>query len=142
LLKKKYAKKIERVSGYVLPNGPKSFYCRFNYLLIFKGNNMSIQSKGALLASAAGLLALSLGAFAADAPKGSSGLAVASNDKVHCYNVHDCKGNSDCKTTAHMCKGQNACKGNGFKGITAKECLAKDGTIGDLKEAKAAAKKA
>ena len=54
------------------------------------------------------------------------------NDKVHCYNVHDCKGNSDCKTTEHACKGQNACKGHGFKAASAKDCLAKGGTIGDL----------
>ena len=102
---------------------------------------MTNQSKGASLAAAAGLLALSFGAFAADAPKGSSGAAVAGADKVHCYNVHDCKGKSDCKTTAHSCKGQNGCKGQGFKGISAKECLTKDGTIGDLKE-KQAEKKA
>ncbi len=83
-------------------------------------------------ALAAGALALAAGAMAADAPKGSSGKAVAANDKVHCYNVHDCKGNSDCKTTEHGCKGQNACKGHGFKAVTAKECLSKGGTIGDL----------
>lgn len=97
---------------------------------------MSLQSKGALLASAAGLLALSFGAFAADAPKGSNGVAVAANDKVHCYAVHDCKGNSDCKTTENSCKGQNACKGHGFKGLGAKACLDKGGTIGDLNEKK------
>ncbi len=83
-------------------------------------------------AFAAGALALASAAFAADAPKGSSGKAVAANDKVHCYNVHDCKGNSDCKTTEHACKGQNACKGHGFKAASAKDCLAKGGTIGDL----------
>ena len=98
---------------------------------------MTNQSKGVSLAAAAGLLALSFGAFAADAPKGSSGAAVGANDKVHCYNVHDCKGNSDCKTAEHSCKGQNGCKGHGFKAVAAKECLAKDGTIGDRKEKKA-----
>ena len=102
---------------------------------------MSVQSKGAALASAAGLLALSLGAFAADPPKGSSGVAVAAGDKVHCYAVHACKGNSDCKTAEHSCKGQNACKGHGFKGIAAKACLDQGGVIGDLVEKKAAEKK-
>jgi hypothetical protein len=97
---------------------------------------MELKTKGVSLAAAAGLLALSFSAISADPPKGSSGLAVAANDKVHCYNVHDCKGNSDCATADHKCKGQNGCKGQGFKGITAKECLAKDGTIGDLKEKK------
>ena len=84
----------------------------------------------AALASAAALFALS--AFAADPPAGSSGLAVAASDKVHCYGVHDCKGKADCKTAENACKGQNACKGHSFKGMTAKDCLTKSGTIGDL----------
>lgn len=77
-------------------------------------------------------LALAASAYAADAPKGAGGKAIAANDKVHCYNVHDCKGNSDCKTAEHSCKGQNACKGHGFKGMAAAECLSVKGTIGDL----------
>ena len=84
------------------------------------------------LACAAALYALSAAAFAADPPVGSSGLAVAASDKVHCYGVHDCKGNADCKTTENACKGQNACKGHSFKGMAAKDCLTKGGTIGDL----------
>jgi len=83
-------------------------------------------------ALAAATLALAASAFAADAPKGAAGKAIAANDKVHCYNVHDCKGNSDCKTAEHSCKGQNACKGHGFKGMAAAECLSSKGTIGDL----------
>lgn len=86
----------------------------------------------AALAAAAALFALSTAAFAANPPAGSSGLAVAASDKVHCYGVHDCKGNSDCKTTENACKGQNACKVHGFKGVAAKDCLAKNGVIGDL----------
>ena len=97
---------------------------------------MFANSKGAAIASAAGLLALSLGAFAADAPKGSKGIAVAAGDVVHCYAVNDCKGSSDCKTTENACKGQNACKGHGFKGLSGKECFDKGGTIGDLSAAK------
>ena len=81
----------------------------------------------------AALLALSATSFAADAPKGSTGTAIAAGDKVHCYNVHECKGNSDCKTAEHACKGQNACKGHGFKAKTAGECLAAKGTIADVK---------
>jgi hypothetical protein len=87
---------------------------------------------GASFALTAALLALSASAFAAEAPKGSSGKAIAAGDKVHCYNVHDCKGNSDCKTAEHACKGQNACKGHGFKAKTAAQCLADKGTIGDI----------
>ena len=83
-------------------------------------------------ALAAATLALAASAFAADAPKGASGKAIAASDKVHCYNVHDCKGNSDCKTAEHSCKTQNACKGHGFKAMAAAECLSSKGTIGDL----------
>jgi len=87
----------------------------------------------ASFAMAAAVLALTAASvFAADAPKGSSGKAVAANDTVHCYNVHDCKGNSDCKTAEHSCKGQNACKGHGFKAVSAAQCLSSKGTIGDL----------
>lgn len=89
-------------------------------------------SKGFQIASAAAALALSATAFAAEAPKGSSGKAIAASDKVHCYGVHKCKGNSDCKTAEHNCKGQNACGGHGFKGMPAAECLKSGGTIGDL----------
>nr|WP_315494408.1 hypothetical protein [uncultured Rhodoferax sp.] len=87
----------------------------------------------ASFALTAALLALSASAFAADAPKGSAGKAIAANDTVHCYNVHDCKGNSDCKTAEHNCKGQNACKGHGFKAKTAGECLKGNGVIADIK---------
>jgi len=84
-------------------------------------------------AMAAAVLALSAAStFAADAPKGSAGKALTANDTVHCYNVHDCKGNSDCKTAEHSCKGQNACKGHGFKATSAAKCLSSKGTIGDL----------
>ncbi len=84
------------------------------------------------LAAAAAMFALSTAAFAAAPPAGSSGLAVAATDKVHCYGLHSCKGNADCKTTENACKGQNACKGHSFKGMAAAECLTKGGTIGDL----------
>ena len=95
---------------------------------------MAIQSKGASLAAAAAFMALSMStAMAASNPEGSSGLAVAAGDKVHCYNVHSCKGNSDCKTAENQCKGQNACKGHGFKAMAASACLDKEGVIADLK---------
>jgi hypothetical protein len=90
------------------------------------------KTSASTLAGAAALFALSAAAFAAAPPAGSSGLAVAASDKVHCYGVHECKGNGDCKTTENACKGQNACKGHSFKGMAAKECLSKNGTIGDL----------
>lgn len=87
----------------------------------------------ATIAAAAAAFALSsFSAFAADAPAGSKGRALGANDTVHCYNLHSCKGMSDCATAEHECKGQNACKGHGFKAMKAGECLTKGGTIGDL----------
>ena len=95
---------------------------------------MSTQSKGAILASAAAAMVLSMSAaIAADSPAGSMGAAVGASDKVHCYGVHSCKGNTDCKTAENSCKGMNACKGHGFKGMQAKECMDKGGVISDLK---------
>ena len=93
---------------------------------------MTKTQSAASLATAAAMFALSAAAFAANPPAGSSGLALSAGDKVHCYGVHDCKGNGDCKTSENACKGQNACKGHSFKAASAKDCLAKDGTIGDL----------
>ena len=84
-------------------------------------------------ASAALAVAMSSTAMAAVSPAGSHGAAVGAGDKVHCYGVHSCKGNSDCKTAEHSCKGQNKCGGHGFKAMKAKECLDKDGIIADLK---------
>ena len=94
--------------------------------------NATTIKTSASFALAAAAMALSGMSFAADAPKGSDGKAIAASDKVHCYNVHDCKGNSDCKTAEHSCKTQNACKGHGFKAMAAAECLSSKGTIGDL----------
>lgn len=104
---------------------------------------MSIQSKGATLASLAAVMALSMSPVFAAAhsgaapagtkqPAGSTGAAIGASDKVHCYGVTSCKGSSDCKTAENSCKGMNACGGHGFKGISAKECLNKGGVISDV----------
>ena len=93
---------------------------------------MSISSKSAHLATMAAMLAVSAATFAADAPAGSTGGAVAAGDTVHCYGINSCKGTADCKTTEHACKGMNSCKGQGFKAEKAGACLDKKGTIGDL----------
>lgn len=95
---------------------------------------MSMTTKASTLASVAVAMALSMSAVnAAESPKGSAGPAIGASDKVHCYGVHSCKGNSDCKTAEHSCKGQNACKGHGFKAMPAKDCMDKGGVIADLK---------
>ncbi|MDD1783141.1 hypothetical protein LRP49_18400 [Enterovibrio sp. ZSDZ35] len=88
--------------------------------------------KSATFASVALALAMSTSAFAAEQPVGSSGAAIGAGDKVHCYGIHSCKGNSDCKTAEHACKGQNKCGGHGFKAMKAKECLDAGGTISDV----------
>ncbi|MCW8885891.1 MAG: hypothetical protein OQK12_11655 [Motiliproteus sp.] len=94
---------------------------------------MSTIKKTSTLASAALAVAFSASAMAADTPTGASGASIGAGDKVHCYGVHSCKGNSDCSTAEHQCKGQNACAGHGFKGLSAKECLDKGGVISDVK---------
>ena len=87
----------------------------------------------ATFASAALAVAMSTSAFAAESPAGSHGAAIGAGDKVHCYGIHSCKGNSDCKTAEHACKGQNKCGGHGFKGMEAKACLEGGGVIADIK---------
>ena len=85
------------------------------------------------LAAFAGALSLSFDCFAAESPQGSSGAAIGADDTVHCYGVTSCKGQNDCGTTEYACKGNAACKGQGFKALKAKDCLAKGGTIADIK---------
>ncbi|QYJ07664.1 BufA2 family periplasmic bufferin-type metallophore [Qipengyuania flava] len=93
---------------------------------------MTTLRKPAAAAAAAAFALSSMAAFAADAPAGSTGRALNSDDTVHCYGIHSCKGQADCATTENACKGQNECKGHGFKAMKAGDCLAKGGTIGDL----------
>ena len=83
-------------------------------------------------ALAAAMALSSTVAFAADAPAGSRGAAVGTNDVVHCSGVNSRKGTADCATTDHECKGQNECKGHGFKAMKAGDCLSVGGIIGDI----------
>ena len=92
---------------------------------------MNVRNRTAAAMAAAFALTSTI-AFAADAPSGSSGAAVAKDDVVHCYGVNTCKGTADCATTEHECKGQNECAGHGFKALKAGECLSVGGTIGDI----------
>ncbi|MBE1275226.1 hypothetical protein [Enterovibrio baiacu] len=89
-------------------------------------------AKTSTFASVALALAMSASVSAAELPAGSSGSAIGAGDKVHCYGIHSCKGNSDCKTAENACKGQNVCAGHGFKAMEAKECLNQGGTISDI----------
>jgi uncharacterized membrane protein len=70
--------------------------------------------KTVTLASAAAILALSSMAVATS--------SIAKDEKVHCFGVNSCKGQSDCKSGNHDCKGMNSCKGQGFKAMTAAAC--------------------
>lgn len=93
---------------------------------------MNKTQKSATFASTVLAVAMSTGTIAAESPAGSSGSAIGAGDKVHCYGIHSCKGQSDCKTAEHSCKGQNNCGGHGFKSMKAKECLDKGGVISDV----------
>ena len=88
---------------------------------------------GARIAAIAAALAASSVTFAANAPAGSTGKAIAAGDNVRCYGINACKGMNDCKTAENACKGQGSCKGLGFKGMKAGECLSAKGVIGDIK---------
>lgn len=90
---------------------------------------MSIQSKGAALASIAAVLALSASPVFAAAHSGAAPVS----EKVHCFGVTSCKGTSDCKSAENACKGMNACKGHGFKAMTSSDCKAKGGTTEEKK---------
>ena len=94
---------------------------------------MSSKKTTLSIAAAAAALAVSSFAMAVESPKGGMGPAVGAADKVHCYGVNSCKGNTDCKSAANECTGKNSCKTKGFKAVTAKECLNTDGVISDLK---------
>jgi uncharacterized membrane protein len=74
------------------------------------------------LASAAAMFALASVAVATPVS------AADSSQKVACYGVNACKGQSDCKSGAHACKGQNSCKGQGFKSLTSAQCEAQHGS--------------
>lgn len=54
-----------------------------------------------------------------------------SESEVHCYGVTACKGQNDCKTAENACKGQGECKGHGFLAMSAEECEAKGGEVGE-----------
>ncbi|BCX82902.1 hypothetical protein MIT9_P2493 [Methylomarinovum caldicuralii] len=53
----------------------------------------------------------------------------ATEVKVACFGINDCKGQSECATPNNACKGMNACKGKGFLYVSMKECEAKGGKV-------------
>jgi uncharacterized membrane protein len=82
---------------------------------------MKLRAKtGATLAAAAALLVLNATAPVAPA---------AAADKVKCFGVNACKGQSDCSTAGNACAGQNACKGQGYLMMEEDECLEKGGKL-------------
>jgi uncharacterized membrane protein len=90
------------------------------------------QRKPALsLAATVAALALSPLALAADNPPGSVGKAISASDKVHCYGLHFCSPFHEC-AGKQSCKTPSKCRAQGFLKMSAKECLDRDGTIGDV----------
>ena len=58
--------------------------------------------------------------------------AQAADTAVHCYGINAFKGQNDCKTKDHACKGQGSCKGQGFKvQASAAACTKAGGTVGE-----------
>ncbi len=80
-------------------------------------------SKGALLATAVGVLFLSNAALAQSSPPTSD-----QQGKVKCLGANSCSGQSACKTATSPGPGQNSCAGKGFVfTASAKECKDKGG---------------
>jgi uncharacterized membrane protein len=82
----------------------------------------TIAKSGGALAAAA--LTLAVG-FASVAPANA---ASSGGEKVHCYGVNACKGQSECKSANSSCKGQNACKAQGWIALDTNECTTRGGT--------------
>jgi hypothetical protein len=82
------------------------------------------------------------GLLVAAAPQvGHAGDKSASDAKVRCGGVNDCKGQSACSTDSNACSGQNSCRGKGWIVASAKECKDKKGTNLDEAPPPAPAKK-
>jgi hypothetical protein len=89
---------------------------------------MKIGQKGAILATAAGLLFMANVALAQEGGPGGTAPS-AQTAKVKCIGANSCKGQSSCKSALNDCKGQNACKGKGFiHSSSAEECTQKGGS--------------
>ncbi|HEY8155085.1 MAG TPA: hypothetical protein VII72_13245 [Myxococcota bacterium] len=78
-----------------------------------------MKSRAVYLASAAAAL------FVA----GASGPAFADDEgaseaKIKCEGVNECKGHGACSSASNSCAGKNACKGKSFKMMTPEECAA------------------
>ncbi|MCP1469036.1 putative membrane protein [Sphingobium sp. OAS761] len=85
---------------------------------------MTILTKHAGFAAAAALIAVT--SAATSTPVFAKHAAA---EKVACYGVNACKGQSDCKSGNHDCKGQNDCKGQGFKDLTKNACAKAGGSL-------------
>jgi hypothetical protein len=89
---------------------------------------MKIGPKGAVLATAVGLLFMANVALAQEGGSTGGTAPSAQTAKVKCLGANSCKGQSSCKSAQNDCKGQNACKGKGFiHTSSAEECTQKGG---------------
>lgn len=78
-----------------------------------------MKSRAIPLASAAAALFLAGAAGQAFAQDES-----ASEAKIKCEGVNECKGHGACSTATNSCAGKNACKGQSFEMMTPEECAA------------------
>ncbi len=68
----------------------------------------------------------SAGSAASQAKKSSQS---ATEVKVACFGVNECKGKSECATPENACKGLNSCKGKGYLYMSLQECEAAGGKV-------------
>ncbi len=62
-------------------------------------------------------------------PQMQGGVDQATEVKVACFGINDCKGQSECATPNNACKGMNECKGKGFLYVSLKDCEARGGKV-------------
>lgn len=58
-----------------------------------------------------------------------SGKESATEVKVACFGINECKGKSECATPNNACKGLNQCKGQGYVYVSLKECETAGGKV-------------
>lgn len=54
---------------------------------------------------------------------------MATEAKVKCMGINECKGQGSCDGASHSCAGQNECKGKGWILAPKSECTAKGGEV-------------
>ena len=69
------------------------------------------------------------GAAESSASEAKKSTESATEVKVACFGVNECKGKSECATPENACKGLNSCKGKGYLYMSMQACEAAGGKV-------------